>query len=85
MTLSCDPKVLLFPTIHSGPDTYLSPLSKSQAIRELLPQGLLVHDKALAKQEFQVFSHLVKELDCYRLHLGNSIHNLPQIIDSLIA
>jgi hypothetical protein len=49
-----------------------------------MPQGLLVYDQAVARREFQVLSRLVQQVDCYRLHFGQNILDLPKLISPLL-
>jgi len=51
---------------------------------ELLPQGLLVFDKAVARREFDTLSRLVKRAARYRLYFGADVLELPKLIDPLL-
>jgi hypothetical protein len=50
----------------------------------LLPQALLVYDPEVARREFQVLAKLVQQVDCYRLHFGRDILELPKLITPLL-
>jgi hypothetical protein len=80
----CQPAIVLFPHIVDAPRSRLELLSKSRALEALLPQALLVYDQDVAKQEFQVLAKLVQQVDCYRLHFGRDILDLPQLITPLL-
>ena len=49
-----------------------------------MPQGLLVYDQMVARREFQMLSRLVQQVDCYRLHFGQDILDLPKLIKPLL-
>lgn len=81
---SCTPAMILFPHVVDMPHSCLEPLAKSRALEAILPQGLLVYDQAVARREFQVLSRLVQQVDCYRLHFGRDILELPKLIAPLL-
>ncbi len=80
----CSPAIVLFPHVIDAPHSHLELLPKSRALEMLLPQALLVYDSELAKREFQVLVKLVQQVDCYRLHFGRDILELPQLITPLL-
>ena len=81
---SCTPAVIMFPHVVDMPHSCLEPLSKSRALEALMPQGLLVYDQTVARREFQALSKLVQQVDCYRLHFGRDILDLPKLIRPLL-
>lgn len=80
----CRPALVLFPHVVDAADSHLELLPKSRALEALLPQALLVYDKDVARKEFQVLAKLVQQVDCYRLHFGRDILNLPNLITPLL-
>jgi hypothetical protein len=82
---SCVPRVMILPQIVNRPTSHVEPISKRQALEEILPHGLLVYDKMIAQKEFQVLSALIQTVDAYRLFFGKDVLNLHRIIDPLIA
>ncbi|HMS84999.1 MAG TPA: hypothetical protein PKD12_15240 [Nitrospira sp.] len=80
----CRPALVLFPHVIDAPHSHLELLPKSRALEILLPQALLVYDSEVAKREFQVLAKLIKQVDCYRLHFGRDILELPQLIAPLL-
>ena len=80
----CRPALVLFPHVIDAPRSHLELLPKSRALEMLLPQALLVYDSEVAKREFQVLAKLIKQVDCYRLHFGRDILELPQLITPLL-
>lgn len=81
----CDPALIIFPRITDMPKSRVEPLPKSRALEEILPQGLLVFDKEVARKQFQTFSRLVEKAACYRLYFGEDILDLPQLVDHLLS
>lgn len=80
----CRPALVLFPQVVDAPHSRLEQLPKSRALELLLPQALLVYDPAVARREFQVLAKLVQQVDCYRLHFGRDILDLPTLITPLL-
>jgi hypothetical protein len=80
----CRPALVLFPHVIDASHSHLELLPKSRALELLLPQALLVYDSEVAKREFQVLVKLVQQVDCYRLHFGRDILDLPQLITPLL-
>jgi hypothetical protein len=80
----CCPALVLFPHVIDAPHSHLELLPKSRALEMLLPQALLVYDSEVAKREFQVLVKLVQQVDCYHLHFGRDILELPQLITPLL-
>lgn len=81
---SCEANLIVFPQVVEGRDSYLEPMSKHQVMKELLPQGLQVHNKELAKQEFQLYNRLVAQAPCYRLFFGQNRSDLATLLDPLL-
>lgn len=80
----CRPAMVLFPHVIDAPYSHLEPLPKSRALETLLPQALLVYDPDVARREFQVLAKVVQQVDCYRLHFGRDILDLPKLITPLL-
>lgn len=80
----CRPAIVLFPHVIDAPHSHLEPLPKSRALEMLLPQALLVYDHEVARREFQVLAKVVQQVDCYRLHFGRDILDLPRLITPLL-
>ncbi len=80
----CDPAVILFPEIIDSPHSCLEPLSKKLALELILPHSLLVYDAEIARREFQALVQLVEQTDCYRLHFGRDITDLPWLVTPLL-
>jgi len=80
----CRPALLIFPRIVDWPESSVARLSGARALEELLPQTLLVLDPQLAGAQFQVMSELVRTTPAYRLHFGEDVTRLPEIVDRLL-
>ncbi|MFO0774044.1 MAG: hypothetical protein U0172_05195 [Nitrospiraceae bacterium] len=80
----CRPAVVLFPNVVDADRSWLEPLSKTRVLEELLPQGLVVYDKVVARKQFQVLAALASQVECYRLHFGRDRERLPELIDPLL-
>ena len=80
----CQPALVLFPHVVDAPQSHLELLPKSRALEALLPQALLVYDQEVARREFKVLAKLVQQVDCYRLHFGRDILDLPKLITPLL-
>jgi hypothetical protein len=80
----CRPALVLFPQVVDAAQSHLERLPKSRALQLVLPQALLVYDQNVARQEFQVLAKLVQQADCYRLHFGRDILDLPKLITPLL-
>lgn len=81
---ACIPAMIVFPQVMDIPHSSLELVSKSRALEAIMPQGLLVYDQTVARQEFQALSKLVRQVDCYRLHFGRDILDLPKLITPLL-
>lgn len=80
----CEPAVILFPHVVDCDRSRLERLPASRALEEILPHSLLVYDRDVAKREFSLLSQLVQQVECYRLHFGRDILDLPKLIDPLL-
>ena len=81
---SCAPAMMLFPDVVDMSYSCLEPLSKSRALEAMMPQAAFVSDRDIARQEFQALSRLVQQVDCYRLHFGQDVLDLPKLITPLL-
>ncbi len=81
---SCEPAVILFPEVVDSPHSCLEPLSKKLALEMILPHSLLVYDAEVARREFQALVRLVEQADCYRLHFGRDVMDLPWLVTPLL-
>ncbi|MBI4001093.1 MAG: hypothetical protein HY348_04840 [Nitrospira defluvii] len=80
----CRPALILFPQVHDASYSCLEPLSKKQSLEMILPHSLLVYDPEIARSEFQALARLVAQADCYRLHFGRDVLDLPQLVTPLL-
>jgi hypothetical protein len=80
----CRPAVMLFPHVSDLLHSCLEPLRKCEALEAILPHALMVYDHDIARKEFHLLSKLVQETDCYRLHFGRDVLDLPRLITPLL-
>lgn len=80
----CEPSVILFPEVLDSSHSCLEPLSKKVALEMILPHSLLVYDAEVARREFQALVRLVEQTDCYRLHFGRDVLELPWLVTPLL-
>ena len=80
----CQPVLILFPHIIDAPHSRLELLSKQEALKTILPHCLLVYDPDVARREFVALTQLVRQADCYRLHFGRDVLDLPWLIAPLL-
>src|SRR6185437_12690851 len=80
----CRPAMVLFPHVVDACHSHLERISKRQALELLLPQALLVFDPEVARREFQILVKLARQVDCYRLHFGRDMPDLPNLITPLL-
>lgn len=81
---SCKPAMILFPSVVDAPYSCLEPLSKKLALEMILPHSLLVYEPEVARQEFKALVRLVQQTDCYRLHFGRDVVDLPWLVTPLL-
>ncbi|MDP1769320.1 MAG: hypothetical protein Q8L74_11025, partial [Nitrospirota bacterium] len=74
------PAMLLFLQVADMPYSCLEPLSKSQALDAILQQAAFLSDRDIARQDSHPLSKLVQQADCYRLHFGQDVLDLPRLI-----
>lgn len=80
----CRATMMLFPHVVDADHSRLELLSKRQALELLLPQALLVFDPEVAARGFQVLAKLTRQVDCFRLHFGRDIFDLPNLLTPVL-
>ncbi len=80
----CAPSVILFPAVVDAPYSCLEPLSKKVALEMILPHSLLVYEPEVAREEFKALARLIQQADCYRLHFGRDVVDLPWLVTPLL-
>ncbi|MBS0168740.1 MAG: hypothetical protein JSR62_00180 [Nitrospira sp.] len=81
---SCAPTLILFPAVMDAPYSCLEPLSKKVALEMILPHSLLVYEPEVAREEFKALTRLIQQTDCYRLHFGRDVVDLPWLVTPLL-
>lgn len=80
----CTPAIILFPSVVDAPYSCLEPLSKKLALEMILPHSLLVYEPDVAREEFKALARLIQQTDCYRLHFGRDVVDLPWLVTPLL-
>ncbi len=81
---SCRPAMVLVPHVSDTPHSCLEPLTKSRALEAIISQALTGHDVERTRRGFLALSRLIQQVDCYRLHFGRDILDLPLLIAPLL-
>lgn len=81
---ACQPAIMLLPHVADISHSWLEPLPKSRALEAILPQALLVYDSEISRRQFQTLARLVQQVDCYRLHFGRDVLELPKLITPIL-
>ncbi|MBI4775652.1 MAG: hypothetical protein HY788_16035 [Deltaproteobacteria bacterium] len=81
---SCNPEVLLFPSIIDEGASRVEPAPKMEAVVGLLPHSLLVLDKEVARSHFQLLCRMVERMHCYRLYFGRDFREVPHLVRELL-
>jgi hypothetical protein len=81
---ACVPRIILYPEIAEGRESRLEDLPRSEALKSLLPHGLLVFDKRASRKHFELLCDLVESTDCYRLRFGADVAALPRLVASVL-
>jgi len=81
---SCNPEVLLFPSIINESTSRVESVPKMEAVVGLLPHSLLVLDKEVARSHFQLLCRMVERMRCYRLYFGRDFRVVPDLVRELL-
>ncbi len=74
------PGWIVFPQVQAKAPTRLLPLSKREALSLLIPQSVVVANRAVVKEHLDILTQLVKECSCFRLQLGREAREkVPQL------
>lgn len=79
------PDLILFPQISGESKSRLEKLSKIRALETLLPHTLVVLDPELSERRFGLLARLVEGAECYTLHFGHDVLDLPRLVDPLLG
>lgn len=80
----CRPRAVLYPERYQGSKSFVEELSKSEALSSFLPHSMLVFDKDTSKKHFDILFDLINSVDTYRLKLGTNIHELSELVASIL-
>ncbi|MFQ5767313.1 MAG: hypothetical protein ACE5ID_04945 [Acidobacteriota bacterium] len=77
-------RLVVVPKITGESRSCMEPIPPAAALRELLPQSLLISDPAIARAQFDTLAALVASARCYRLRFGRDVEALPDLIGSAL-
>jgi len=78
------PGWIVFPRVQAEGPTRLLPLPKSEALSLLIPQSVVIANKAVVKEHLAILTQLVEECPCFRLQLGREAREkVPQLFAEL--
>ena len=81
---TCPASILLFPRIVDWRESYLEPFSKPHAFQELLPECPSLSHPSVSKRHFDTLAQLVRNCACYRLHLGEDVAQIAELVAPLL-
>jgi hypothetical protein len=76
-------RVIVFPSIRSGDESSLDPLSADEALLELAPNVLLT-DAAVAQRHFDALAGVVSQCRCYRLSTGRVLDRAVSVLRDVV-
>jgi hypothetical protein len=79
----CEPKLLVFPRVAASGRSVLSPMDRSEALFELLPNILLTESDS-SQQHLDALGQLVASSACYRLETGTDFGALAARLETLL-
>ena len=82
---AAQPALILFPRISGESKSRLEKLPKLTGFEALLPLSLVVLHREASAHKFDLLARLVEGAECYRLHFGNDVLELPRLVDSLLG
>lgn len=81
---SAQPSLLVFPQVHRAKSSLISPLTRSEALLELVPNVLLTETVA-SQRHLDALGDLVNSCACYRLQTGTDFPELALRLRELLA
>lgn len=82
---AAQPALILFPRISGEPKSRLEKLPKLTGFEALLPLSLVALHREASAHKFDLLARLVEGAECYRLHFGNDVLELPRLVDPLLG
>ncbi|AEB12625.1 hypothetical protein [Marinithermus hydrothermalis] len=82
--LEVEPAFLLFPTRGSSPRNRVRPMSRDDALLELLP-NVLVTEPVATQAHLDILSELVETSAAYRFEVGTSLEGLSEFLWRLVG
>jgi len=79
-----DPGVLVFPRVSGRPTSELIPLSRGEALLELVPNVLLTEARS-SQAHLDALAELTERSDCYRLETGTDLEEAVATLEELLG
>ena len=80
------PRVLVLPEISDTTQSTLVPISKLEALHQVLEQSALISlPSSLAQRHMQCISQLLRQCQCYRLEAGQDIYHEPRLAADFLS
>ncbi len=77
-------KVICLPRVTGRPETTMTPVSPTGALRALAPSSLF-QLPGTGQAEFLLMSRLVSQIPCYSLELGTELERIPEAMSKLLT
>jgi hypothetical protein len=81
---TCKPSVLILPSRTDTEQSVLEPVSRSEAMIELVPNVLLT-DPLTSQAHLDVLGALVAGVECYRMYTGHDLDQAVAAVDRLLT
>jgi hypothetical protein len=78
------PAVLIFPAAAAAAESSVEPMSRDEALTELVPNVFLTEPRA-SQRHLDALADLVRQADCYRLITGRDFDRVPRLVRELLA
>lgn len=79
----CRPAVVVFPEVVNAEESSLHPMSRDEALMELVPNVLLTEARS-CQAHLDILGKLARGSECYRLRTGRDIGTLPVLLLNLV-
>jgi hypothetical protein len=80
----CSPAALFFPKIINAEKSVLKPMDEDEAFSELVPNILLTEAHS-SQAHLDALAELVNASECYRLETGRDLHEVPKLLEGVMA
>ena len=78
-------QAIISPEVTDQTHASIAPTGKMSLLGELLPFSLDLHDTNAAKSHLEFLATVLERVPCYRLKLGNTRNNLPNLLEQVLV